>query len=89
VPLASLLARGYHYLANQGAVVLAGLAVGLRIGQRFRKADHLGAVMLSDIRMHIQRRIGRSLGKPALDLGFLLRQFGHPRLHGWLIPWHP
>ena len=69
--LTSLIAGGYHHLANQRADILAGLAVGLRLSQRFRKAHHLGAVMLSDIRMHV-RKIGRSLGKPGLNLSFLL-----------------
>ena len=60
--LAPLFTGGYHDLADQRADVLPGLPVGLWLGQCFREADHLGAIVLSDIRMHI-RQIGRSLGE--------------------------
>src|SRR6266850_1948318 len=40
--------------------------------------------MLSNIRMHV-RQISRSIGKPGLDLCFLLHQLFHPCLHGWLV----
>jgi len=55
---------------------------GLRLGQRFSETDHLGAVVLSDIRMYV-RQIGRSLGETRLDLDLLLRQLPHPHLHAW------
>jgi len=84
VILAPLVAGGYHHLANERADVLAGLPIGLRLGKRFGEADHLGAVVLSDIRMYV-RQIGRGLSKTFLDLGLLLLQFAHPCLHGRLI----
>ena len=51
--LAPLVAGGYHHLANERADVLAGLPIGLRLGERFGEADHLGAVVLSDIRIDV------------------------------------
>ncbi len=82
--LASLIAGGNHYLANQRADVLASFPTGLRLSQGFREADHLGAVVFSDIRMYV-RQIRRSLGESCLDLRFLLSQLPHPRLHGRLV----
>ena len=82
--LAPLLAGGYHHLANQAADILAGLPVGPGLSQRFGETEHLGAVVLSYVRMHV-RQVGRSLGEPRFDPGLLLRQFSHPCLHGWLV----
>ena len=82
--LTSLVAGGYHHLANERADVVAGFPVGLRLGQRFGEADHFGAIVFSDIWMYV-RQSGRSLGESRLDLGFLLSQLPHPRLHGRLV----
>src|SRR6266487_6266587 len=79
-----LLAGSYHHLANQRTDVLAGFSIGLRLGQRFRETDYLGPVVLSDVRMYV-RQVGRNLGETRLDLGLLVVQFLHPRLHGRLI----
>ena len=48
--LASLIAGGYHHLANERTDILAGFPVALRRGQRFCETDHLGAIMFGDIR---------------------------------------
>jgi hypothetical protein len=82
--LAPLLTWGYHDPANQRADILPGFAIGLRLGQRFRKTGYLGAVVFGDIRMHV-RYIGRSLCKARFDFGFLLLQFVHSCLHGRLV----
>jgi len=44
--------------------VFPGLHVGLRLGQRFREADHLGAVVFRDIRMHVRPRNHLNLRNP-------------------------
>ena len=79
-----LLTGGYHHLADQRAYVLPGFPVGLRLGQCFREADHLGAVVFGNIRMYVGH-IGRSPGETFLDLSLLLLQLAHPCLHGRLI----
>jgi hypothetical protein len=60
VGLTSLIAGGYHHLTDQRTDILAGLPIGATLNQRFRETKHLGAVVLSDIRMYV-RQIDGSL----------------------------
>jgi Tetracyclin repressor-like, C-terminal domain len=84
VALAPILTWGYHHLADERADVLPGFPIRFRLGESFRKTDHLGSIVFGNIRMHV-RHIGRSSGKTFLDLGLLLLQLAHPCLHGRLI----
>ncbi len=79
-----LFAGSQHNLADQRTNVLAGFPIGLWVGEGLGETSDLAPVEFGDVRMNV-RHVGRCVGEAAFDLGLLLCQLVHPRLHGRLV----